>query len=102
MFKVHTTETLLNAKLDNLCTKLQKDHGVTQDTIDKLKTYFTDSNTSLTAFCRQHLSSHHHPPNTHALAQTLVSYANIVDKDKEQGAVELVQSYLGMFAALVC
>ena len=102
MFKVHTTETLLNAKLDSLCAKLMKDHGVTQDTIDKLKSYFTDSNTSLTAFCRQHLSSHHHPPNTHTLAQTLVSYANIVDKDTEQDAIKLVQSYLGMFAALVC
>ena len=101
MFKVHTTETLLHAKLDNLCAKLMKDHGVAQNTIDKLKSYFTDSNTSLTAFCRQHLSSHHHPPNTQILAQTLVSYANIVDKDKE-GAIELVQSYLGMFAALVC
>ena len=102
MFKVHTTETLLHAKLDNLCAKLQNDHGVAQNTIDKLKTYFTDSNTSLTSFCRQHLSSHHHPPNTHALAQTLVSYANIVDKDKKESAIELVQSYLGMFAALVC
>ena len=102
MFKVHTTETLLNAKLDNLCTKLQKEHGVTQDTIDTLRSYLTGSNTSLTAFCRQHLSSHHHPPNTQILAQTLVSYANIVDKDKEEGAIELVQSYLGMFAALVC
>ena len=96
MFKVHNTEELLQTKLSNLFEKLQRDHGVSAATIKKMESYMLTSDTTLTAFCRKHLVSHH-PVDTKVLSDTLVNYAGI----QSEGAIDLVQTYLNMFSALV-
>ena len=95
------TEELLQSKFLNLCIILQSDeYGVPEATVANLKQYIGSGEQSLTAFCRSHITGHHHV-DVQAMSCTIAAYAGI-EESKRKKVSELIKTYLSMFTAFVC
>ena len=76
--------------------------GVSQASLDELDVLFTQQGKSMTHFCQTHLGGYQRDQvNYKQLSSMCVSRLD-VPESKQGAAMELVESYLRCFAAMIC